>query len=217
MDTLNDLGKKHGTDKSSEHHDYLRHYEHVLAPFRDNEFTLMELGVGPSHNMGKSLLTWAEFFPKAQIVGVDIRPDTKSVASDRILIEVGDCGDPDFLTELVRRYRPTVVVDDASHAWSHQVLSFEKFFPALPPGGVFICEDLHTSFAELSSNPFFANHSEDAASYYLRQLQVLLGNGRKHASYEAAPPSAFQSAAYKKIDWILTARKTMCIKKRGQI
>ena len=50
---LNAIGLQHNTDKSSRKHDYLRFYEFFLAPFKDQEFVLLELGVGTPENKGK--------------------------------------------------------------------------------------------------------------------------------------------------------------------
>jgi hypothetical protein len=40
---------------------------------------------------------------------------------------------------------PDFILDDGSHIMSHQITSFETLFPWLKDGGVYACEDTHTS------------------------------------------------------------------------
>lgn len=56
-------------------------------------------------------------------------------------------GDPRFLRRLCADIpRLDVVVDDASHINWHQILAFKVLFPCLSPGGVYITEDIDTSY-----------------------------------------------------------------------
>jgi hypothetical protein len=151
---LNNLGLKHGTDKCSgpKTHDYLRKYEFFLRPWRELEFTFLELGVFK----GASLRTWSEYFTKAEIVGVDIDPLVKEFDTGRARVLIGDLSKNDFLESLLA-LNPKVVLDDASHWWPDQLRALFTFYPKLQPGGLYIIEDVHTSFeplAELFSTGF---------------------------------------------------------------
>ena len=42
--------------------------------------------------------------------------------------------------------RPNVILDDGSHVASHQLESFKVLFPLLQDGGIYIIEDIHTSY-----------------------------------------------------------------------
>ena len=145
---LHATGARFRTDKASKSHDYLRLYEFFFAPLRNDAFTLLELGVGPTHKMGASLMTWKSYFPNASIVGVDNKTEARSVAQERIGIEVGDLGRIEYVKALADKYTPRVIVDDASHIWSHQILALEGLFWSLESGGIYILEDVHTSFGE---------------------------------------------------------------------
>ena len=59
---------------------------------------------------------WAEFFPDGRVVAVDIQEGLQP-RNDHILFEQVDLSDRDLL-RLARDYRPTVVVEDASHVWA---------------------------------------------------------------------------------------------------
>jgi hypothetical protein len=176
---LDELAKAHGTDKSSLRHDYMRFYEFFIRDLKNKEFTLLELGVGPKENKGKSLATWRDYFPKAQIVGVDIRADAKEVEGERVRIEIGDCSDAAFVSRLASKYKPAVIIDDASHRWSHQISALEGLFQCLMPAGIFIVEDLHTSFLPYRDRAY-GDSPEDTISYLARLAYLVSGNGAKH-------------------------------------
>jgi hypothetical protein len=83
--TLDELGRKFGTDKSSQAHNYLAVYEQFLAPYRANaDLGVLEIGVRD----GPSVRVWQEYFPAAQIVGVDISESCRAHADTRIAIEI---------------------------------------------------------------------------------------------------------------------------------
>jgi len=200
---LDKIGLNYGTDKSSKLHNYLCFYERSLDQYSNKQFTLMELGVGPENNKGKSLLTWRDFFPMAQIVGVDIRPDAKDVETDRIKVEIGDCGNPTFLSQLGVKYAPMIIIDDASHRWSHQIISFESLFPHVPSGGIYLCEDLGTSFPPASDKKAWSDHHEDAVNYFLRMVSLSIGGGISNHSSDQHLVSATQKALSKMISEVV--------------
>jgi hypothetical protein len=134
--SLEAIGIAEGTDKWSQ--DYLRHYERAFAPFREQEFTLIEIGVFN----GSSVRMWARFFPKATVVGIDINPHSLAFAADRIIIEIGSQVDPEFLAGLTKKYSPSIIIDDGSHMADDVLFTFDRLFPAMLPGGCYVMEDL---------------------------------------------------------------------------
>ncbi|MDR1041214.1 MAG: class I SAM-dependent methyltransferase [Deltaproteobacteria bacterium] len=172
---LEGIGRKHGTDKSAEGpggHDYLRKYEFFLSPLRDEEFTLLELGI----YRGASLRTWEEYFPKARIVGVDVEPETKAMAGGRIETVLGDLSKTAFV-ETLRELEARVIIDDASHWWPDQLRSLFVLYPAMPKGGVYIVEDIHTSFQPLAPM-FSAGLDSPPARVLLKVAEYMTGNGK---------------------------------------
>ena len=154
--SLNDIGLATGTDKASVLHDYLGVYENNLRHLRDRDFVLVEIGV----HQGASVRMWEQYFSRARIIGVDIKPECKQFESDRVEIQVGDQGNQGFLSKLAKR-RPLVVVDDGSHRWHHQINTFKTLWPHIPPGGVFVVEDIHTSFGRYI--PVYGHDGETSA------------------------------------------------------
>src|SRR5688572_33262558 len=91
---------------------------------------------------------WRSYFgPGARIVGIDIDPACERFASAGIDIVIGDQADRGFLAGLRSRYpHVDIVVDDGGHKMHQQITSFEELYPHIQPYGVYLCEDLHTSY-----------------------------------------------------------------------
>ena len=137
---LDTIGIKHHTDKCSMIHNYLGKYEFFLQCFRNQPIRLLELGIF----QGASLRMWQEYFPHAEIFGVDIREGCSQYEDERIHIIQTDLSNVDAVIRL-KDIRPQIIIDDASHIVSHQLLALFTLFDVLPSGGVYILEDLETS------------------------------------------------------------------------
>jgi hypothetical protein len=137
---LDIVGALEGADKSScvrMGWDYLRHYEAALADFRERPVNVIEIGVAG----GASLRMWKWFFPRAQIIGLDINPRCARHAQERVKIFIGSQVDADLLDEICTEHPPSVLIDDGSHLLEHIVFTFQHVFPRLLPGGIYIIED----------------------------------------------------------------------------
>jgi SAM-dependent methyltransferase len=119
---------------------YHRHFE----AYRGKPVTILEFGVF----QGGSLQMWKHYFGKqARIVGVDINPACKQFEEERVQVEIGDQEDRDFLKSLVKKIGPIdVVIEDGGHTMGQQIATFEEIYPHVAPDGVFLIEDLHTSY-----------------------------------------------------------------------
>lgn len=139
---LDKTGSRYHTDKSSDQHNYLNKYEFFVRHWKNEPITVLELGVFK----GGSIKTWEDYFEKAQIYGVDINEECRQYESDRSKIIIQDLSNEDDLAKLAG-LNPQIIVDDASHIWSHQIKALFQLFPKMRGGGVFIMEDLETSFS----------------------------------------------------------------------
>ena len=137
---LDALGLKYGTDKASGGgHNYLHFYERFLWPLRDQKITVLEIGVGG----GPSLRMWKEFFPLAQVIGMDIEPHKAQYAEDRIAIEIGDQSSKADLQRLIDTYGSfDLIVDDAGHREEDQMSCFNTMIPHVRLSGFYILEDI---------------------------------------------------------------------------
>lgn len=144
--SLDTIGQKHGTDKASIHHNYLEFYEGFFRPLRDKTLTVLEIGV----LNGASLKTWEEYFANSKIIGVDIKPKSKSYATDRVSIEIADQSNLQDLINICVKYGPfDIVIEDGSHLCEHQITSLKTIFPFVKEGGIYIVEDLQTNYGKM--------------------------------------------------------------------
>lgn len=150
---LDALARLHGTDKSSSNNGYTRLYETHFASRRPTVRRLLEIGVGGINSGrgyettegGQSLRMWRDYFPNAEIVGVDIH--AKAVSGPRLRFEQGDQSDPVFLRALIENYRPfDILIDDGSHIGSDITASFVTLWSAVAPGGMYVIEDLSLAY-----------------------------------------------------------------------
>lgn len=132
---------------------YFEAYDRFLGPRRNGILEssgvrrptrLLEIGV----REGGSLQVLQDYFgPNGQIVGIDIDTRCQKIDVSPAQIRIGDQSDREFLLSVTREFgSPDIVIDDGSHLPKHQMASFETLWEQLNPGGIYIVEDLHTSY-----------------------------------------------------------------------
>lgn len=145
---LTSIAKKYGTDKAGSHF-YTTHYETHFNKFRDAKIKLLEIGVGgyeyPDKG-GKSLRMWKEYFKNGSIFGIDIH-DKHLLEEDRIKTFRGSQIDAEFLKSVMSETGSAdIIIDDGSHLNKHVITSFKILFPFLNTGGIYVIEDVQTSY-----------------------------------------------------------------------
>ena len=132
-----------GSDKQKVgEHAYGATYHEVLRRFRYKRINLLEIGVLG----GASLLAWRAFFPRGTVIGCDIEPKER-FAIGRILTRVADQSSQSDLQRLCAHDGPfDVIIDDGSHQNVHQIFTFYEIFDKLADDGIYIIEDVQTSF-----------------------------------------------------------------------
>jgi len=123
---------------------YFEIYERHFARFRNTSVHVVEIGVFK----GGSLQMWKHYFgPQARIYGIDIDPTCRAFAEDRVEILIGSQEDRGFLRSVVKSIpKIDILIDDGGHTMKQQITTFEELFPHVDANGVYLCEDLHTSY-----------------------------------------------------------------------
>lgn len=123
---------------------YFDIYHRHFARFRGKRPVVVEFGV----SQGGSLQMWRKYFGRrATIFGIDVDPRCARFEGRRTRILIGDQEDRDFLRRVVAETGPIdVVIEDGGHRMGQQIATFEEVYPAVKPDGVFLIEDLHTSY-----------------------------------------------------------------------
>ena len=123
---------------------YFDIYHSHFSKYRNKKVTILEFGV--FH--GGSLQMWKKYFgKKARIIGVDINPKCKDLTEKQIEIYIGDQENRAFLRKLAKEIGEVdIVIEDGGHTMKQQINTFEEIYPIVKKGGIFLIEDLHTSY-----------------------------------------------------------------------
>ncbi len=152
-ENLTALADRFGSDKGSRKHRYTELYHMLFHPYRNRAINFLEMGLligGPEHGVSAdretkdlpSIRMWLEFFPKAQIHGLDVS-DFSWFSHERFTFYRCDMDErANIDTAAAEMTMLDIINDDASHASHHQQNGFLSLWPKLRSGGLYIIEDL---------------------------------------------------------------------------
>lgn len=111
---------------------------------RKNPLRVLEIGVW----RGGSLGLWRRYFgPQAVIFGVDIDPASSTFGVTDGQIRIGSQVDTAFMNDVVDDMGGVdVIIDDGSHISANVIATLHDLWPRLTDGGIYLVEDLHTSY-----------------------------------------------------------------------
>ena len=136
---LIEIGKKYPSSKNIS--GFIELYDKYFFDFRNKKINLLEIGV----DNGDSLRIWSEYFTNANICGIDI--DKKNFTINNTDLLFGDQSDNKFLQTIIDKYKNfDIIIDDGSHQSKHIISSFKFLFPYLNKNGLYVIEDLQTSY-----------------------------------------------------------------------
>lgn len=146
MSELLKIFDKYKTDKGSEKHFYHHVYEPHFEPLRNEPINILEIGVF----RGASTAAFHEYFPNAQIYGVDIfvRMDPSEIQvlkEDRVHWLKTDSLDPSCTSAIQEKWPGLefdIIIDDGAHWPEANRLTFKHTFPLLKTGGKYFVEDV---------------------------------------------------------------------------
>lgn len=183
MTILCELADKHQTDKGGRSttyggvpgdtcHNYTPAYHAMFGHRRDSVRRVLEVGV----NAGSSLRMWEEYFPAAQIVGLDIRREVLFSAG-RIECHYADQSSRNSLLAAVAAAGGgpfDLIIDDGSHDDAHQITTTEALLPLLAADGVLVIEDI-----QIDCRPeLLANRIHAPAGFAWRAVECGVGIGK---------------------------------------
>lgn len=168
MNELDFLAHKYKTDKrtnldgETQNHGYTETYYNLFSAKRYDFKNILELGIwfGSSHRM------WKDYFPNADIYGVDnfygpfkkMSDDNPDFTKERVVemvnglikelsdfgikIILGNQEDENVVSSAIGDLRFDVIIDDGGHHAKQQQKSFKYLWDFVAPGGYYIIEDL---------------------------------------------------------------------------
>ena len=160
MSELDDLGRKHRTDKAT-HHGYMKSTYYPLFKNKKKEkIAILEIGAG---RFGGSVKVWKEFFENGEVYLFDpffIEGSDKVGPYSASLEDIEPLGIKCIKgNQLIRQDLEQVesmcpggldyIIDDGAHVNDAIQISLATLFKYLKPGGLYIVEDLHTARSRL--------------------------------------------------------------------
>jgi hypothetical protein len=135
------IGNESKSDKIFQHH-YYQYYPKFIEYYKNfNNLAMLEIGIENKF----SLNLWLEYFPNAFIYGIDINISDKGDRYQIFKANQSNINDLNFVINEISK--PLFfILDDGSHIPEHQILTFDKLFDILLPGGTYIIEDIETSY-----------------------------------------------------------------------
>ena len=143
-DGLAELFVNHEGPIVNKWHHYFPIYTQFFSQFRNRPIRFLEIGV----SKGGSLELWREYFgPDAIIFGIDIDPACAQFDGLAGQVRIGSQDDPEFLNQVIDEMGGVdLILDDGSHHMDHIPITLETLFPRLENKGIYMIEDLHTSY-----------------------------------------------------------------------
>ena len=138
----------------SKYLDNLLAYEKELVYYKTlDSIKILEIGVSG----GGSLWMWKKYFPNSIVHGIDNNSHVYGPSkgnckqwedvSQNVFVHIGSQDDTNFLTKINKEHGPfDIIIDDGSHIMEHQKTSLFHLWPLLKDKGVYVIEDLHTSY-----------------------------------------------------------------------
>jgi SAM-dependent methyltransferase len=196
MTSLVEIYTKHRGKISDKWQSYLDTYDHDFLRFRDQAISLLEIGV----QNGGSIEIFAQYFDRAaKIIGCDINPKCAQLrfSDSKIAILIGDADTDTTEAEIASHSDEfDIIIDDGSHTQRDIVRSFARYFKRLRHGGLYVIEDLHTSYWQEYGGGLF--HAHSSIAFFKRLVDVMnsehWNNGmqlheflRRQSNYFASP------------------------------
>ena len=155
MELLKHYVEKYGSDKVLS--EYTLVYEPAFKNIRNQVKSFLEIGIGtqipgipstfignpnhyPHYKPGGSLRAWRDYFPNAQVYGIDVGEDCK-FEEERIKTFIFSSTDLQEVNNNLRDLTFDIIVDDGLHTAEGQMATMRNFFDRVHDGGYYIIED----------------------------------------------------------------------------
>ncbi len=164
---IQQLALKQETCKSSKDSNLITRYEPYIKDIKHEKSKLLRIGCLE----GRSIRMWHEYFPNAEIFGVDIAGTNVGINSDRVQIYQGRQDDKEFID----KYLPgnfDIIIDDGSVDSLVKIVTFQILFPKVNRGGMYVIEHLQHAYLQPNSIVDFIKDRIDDLNFYGKALRA---------------------------------------------
>ncbi len=163
MTNLIELGLKYPTSKGK--HGFLEIYERYFEKLKYKKLNILEIGV----ENGDSLRIWSNYFVNSKICGIDIIKRDFIIKNCEIFC--GSQSDQIILSQIVDKYKYfDLIIDDGSHLSKDIIFSFNYLFEYLKEGGLYVIEDLQTSYQPRYGGSRFNLNKNNTSMNFVKSL-----------------------------------------------
>jgi hypothetical protein len=190
------MAQKAGTDKVIDHQ-YQHAYETYLPKYRHKPIKMLEIGLGceMTYGPGKSANLWTAYFddPRTEIYFLEYNKPCldkwKEELPPRVKAIDGDQSNVDHLKRMIYEFGGgyDIIVDDGGHHQNMIITSLKFLWPYLKPGGIYVIEDLHTSYMEYFNGYY---HLNTTAVEFIKNLIDEMYYNHKLDNVVGVPPPA---------------------------
>lgn len=150
---------------------YLHYYDRLFDEFRQQPIKFMEIGV----QNGGSLEIWSKYFENAELlIGCDIDENCAKLKYEdaRIHVVVGDINSIESFNKInLLTNELDIIIDDGSHVSIDILNAFINYFPRLKPGGIYVIEDMHTSYSSTYGGGILNENS--AYAFFKKMIDII--------------------------------------------
>ena len=138
---------------------YIEIYDKIFEKYSTKKINIAEIGV----QNGGSLEVYNKYFANAQsIIGIDNNEKCKELnfSSSKIKLIIIDAASKAVvskLNEYAGKY--DIIIDDGSHTSEDIIKGFSNLFTLIESNGLYVIEDMHTSYFQSCNNGLYAPYS----------------------------------------------------------
>jgi SAM-dependent methyltransferase len=138
-----DLYYANDQNLSHKYTNYFEVYDEAFSKYIDKKPDVLEIGV----QNGGGLQLADKYFKNGRIYGIDINPEVcKMYLGNNIKTYCFDAVDKESFENNMGSIKFDTILDDGSHLNADVIKTFEHLFERVKPGGVYVIEDLQTSY-----------------------------------------------------------------------
>ena len=211
---LLDIIEYYQTDKHYEHNYFNLIYNELFKNVYLDVKKFIEVGIYDC----ESIKLWRDYFINSEIIGFEYNLPYSlerlgDTSRERMTFIDGDQSKEEDLIKFSETYSNVdVILDDGSHKMRDQQITLAKLFKMLKSDGIYILEDLHTSFEVVMPEKAWCGWGDSSKTITLNMLESFKETGKIESDYMTQDEMDYLSENIKSVeiyknrpDWSVTS------------